>query len=164
MKSSNGNIFRVTDILCGEFTGHRWIPLKKASDAELWCFFDLRLNKRLSKQSQGWWFETPSCPLWRHCNEYGRYCMYSRLFTCLMVMDQIRVYRILLRILIISHQHATHLCNKQNIIFYITWTCWGRDIFTAISQTTFSKWAFQLRFHWNLFLRFELTIFQHWLR
>ena len=30
--------------------------------------FDLRLNKRLSKQSWGWWFETPSRPLWRHCN------------------------------------------------------------------------------------------------
>ena len=25
-------------------------------------FFDLRLNKRLSKQSWGWWFETPSFP------------------------------------------------------------------------------------------------------
>ena len=24
--------------LCGEFTGHRWIPLTKASDADLWCF------------------------------------------------------------------------------------------------------------------------------
>ena len=31
-------------------------------------FFDLGLNKRLSKQSWGWWFETPSGPLWRHCN------------------------------------------------------------------------------------------------
>ena len=37
--SSNGNIFRVTGPLCGEFAGHRWIPLTKASDAELWCFF-----------------------------------------------------------------------------------------------------------------------------
>ena len=26
------------------------------------------LNKRLSKQSWGWWFETLSSPLWRHCN------------------------------------------------------------------------------------------------
>ena len=34
-------------------------------------FFDLRLNKQLSKQSWGWWFETPSRPLWRHCNAYG---------------------------------------------------------------------------------------------
>ena len=34
----SGNIFRITGPLCGEFTGHRWIPLTKASDAELWCF------------------------------------------------------------------------------------------------------------------------------
>ena len=26
-------------------------------------------NKRLNKQSWGWWFETPSCSLWRHRNE-----------------------------------------------------------------------------------------------
>ena len=32
------NILRVTGPLCGEFTGHRWIPLTKTSDAELWCF------------------------------------------------------------------------------------------------------------------------------
>ena len=44
MTSSNGNIFRVTGPLCGEFTSHWWIPLTKASDAELWCFFDLRLE------------------------------------------------------------------------------------------------------------------------
>ena len=37
MTSSNGNIFRVTGPLCGEFTGPRWIPLTKASDAEPWC-------------------------------------------------------------------------------------------------------------------------------
>ena len=38
MTSSNGNIFRVTGHLCGEFTGPRWISHTKASDAELWCF------------------------------------------------------------------------------------------------------------------------------
>ena len=37
MTSSNGNLFRVTGHLCGEFTGHRWILCTKASDAELWC-------------------------------------------------------------------------------------------------------------------------------
>ena len=39
--SSNGTIFRVTGPLCGG------IPHTKDSDAELWCFFYLRLNKRL---------------------------------------------------------------------------------------------------------------------
>ena len=37
MTSSNGSIFRVTGPLCGEFRSHRWIPLTKASDVELWC-------------------------------------------------------------------------------------------------------------------------------
>ena len=47
----------------------RWILHTNASDAELSYFFDLRLNKRLSKQSWGWWFETTASSLWRHCND-----------------------------------------------------------------------------------------------
>ena len=38
MTPSNGNIFRVTGPLCGEFTGPRGIPCTKGSDAELWYF------------------------------------------------------------------------------------------------------------------------------
>ena len=38
MTSSNGNIFRVTGPLWGEFTCQRWVPHTTASDAELWCF------------------------------------------------------------------------------------------------------------------------------
>ena len=63
MTSSAENIFRVTGHLCGEFTGPRWISRTKASYGELW-----RLNKRLSNQPWGWWYDTLSCPLWRHCN------------------------------------------------------------------------------------------------
>ena len=47
----------------GEFPAQR--PVTRSFDV----FFDLRLNKRLSKQSWGWWFETLSHPLWRHRNE-----------------------------------------------------------------------------------------------
>ena len=46
----------------GEFPSQS--PVTRSLDV----FFDLRLNKRLSKQSRGWWFETPSRLLWRHCN------------------------------------------------------------------------------------------------
>ena len=35
-------------------------------------YFDLRLNKRLCKQSWGWWLETLLCPLWRHSNEQSQ--------------------------------------------------------------------------------------------
>ena len=74
------------------------------------------------------------------------------------------------------------------VVVYIQWSCtgafgdcaskisrwfthWGRDNMDAISQTTFSSaflWMkmlkFLLRFLWNLFLRVQLTIFQHWFR
>ena len=73
--SSKGNIFRVTGHLCGEFTGHRWTPRPKASDLvtqsfDVDVFFDLSQNKRLCKHWWGWWFETPSRPLWCHYNVY----------------------------------------------------------------------------------------------
>ena len=81
MTSLNGNIFCGTGPLCGEFTGHWWFPLTKASDADLWCFFYLRPNKRLSKQSWGWWFETPARSLWRHCiNVKSNECVSWRLW------------------------------------------------------------------------------------
>ena len=79
MTSSNGNIFRVTGHLCGEFTGPGEFPTQRPVTRSFDVFFDLRLNKRLSKQSWGWWFETPSWSLWRQCNaipkvlrHYGR--------------------------------------------------------------------------------------------
>ena len=47
----------------------RWqFPAQRPVTRSFDVFFDLRLNKRLSKQPWGWWFETPSHPWWRHCN------------------------------------------------------------------------------------------------
>ena len=70
MTSSNGNIFRVTGPLCGEFTGPGEFPAQRPVTRSFDVYFDLRPNKRLSKQSWGWWFEKPSCSLWRHRNAY----------------------------------------------------------------------------------------------
>ena len=69
MTSSNGNIFRVTGPLCGEFTGPGEFPTQRPVTWSFDVFFDLRLNTRLSKQPWGWWFETPSWSLWRQCND-----------------------------------------------------------------------------------------------
>ena len=64
---------------------------------------------------------------------------------------------------------ATAMCSTIFSIHYLTH--WGRDKMHAITQATFSdafSWIqiheFRLRYHWSLFLRFELTIFQHWFR
>ena len=48
--------------VAGEF------PAKRLVTGSFDIFFDLCLNKLLSKQSLGWWFETPSRSLWCHCN------------------------------------------------------------------------------------------------
>ena len=66
MTSSNGKIFRVTGPLCGEFTGHRGIPLTKASDVELWCFLWSVpwINGWVNNREAG----DLRCSLWRHCN------------------------------------------------------------------------------------------------
>ena len=91
MTSSNGNIFRVTSPLCGEFTGPGEFPKQKPVTRSFDVFFDLRLNKRFSKQSWGWWFETLSWSLWRHCNvqrspSTPRHSPHSRLRFCRLIM------------------------------------------------------------------------------
>ena len=53
MTSSNGNSFRVTGPLCGEFTGPRWIALAKASDAELWCWYAPWINCWVNNREAG---------------------------------------------------------------------------------------------------------------
>ena len=50
-------------LVTGEFPSQR--PVTLSFDV----FFDLRPNKRFSKQSWGWWFETPSRSLWHYCND-----------------------------------------------------------------------------------------------
>ena len=53
----------------GEFPMQR--PVTRSFDV----YFDLRLNKRLSKQSWGWWLETLSCSLWRQSNVGVPWCL-----------------------------------------------------------------------------------------
>ena len=43
-------------------------PARRPVTRSFNVFFYLRPNKRLSKQWWGWWFETPSRPIWCHCN------------------------------------------------------------------------------------------------
>ena len=91
MTSSNGNIFRVTGLLCGEFTGPGEFPTQRPVTRSFDVFFDLHLNKRLSKQPWGWWLGTLSWSLWRHRNALragsGSWCEYRR--SCLVPAPQI---------------------------------------------------------------------------
>ena len=62
-------------------------------------------------------------------------------------------------------------CSSRCYIRTASLTHWGRDKIATISQTTLSNafsWMkmveFRLKFHWSLFIRVQLTIFQHWFR
>ena len=68
MTSSNGNIFALLAICAGNSPEAGEFPAQRPVARSFDVFFDLCLNKRLRKQSWGWWFETLSRPLWRHCN------------------------------------------------------------------------------------------------
>ena len=61
----------------GEFPAQR--PVTRSFDV----FFALRLNKRLSKQSWGLWFETLSWSLWRHCNGHRWFKTKAKSIQCL---------------------------------------------------------------------------------
>ena len=107
MTSSNGNIFRVTGHLNGEFPAQR--PVTRSFDV----FFDLRPNKQLSKQWWGWWFETPSWSLWRHRNVQRRdnpcVCM-CLLCVCFHVFTRVK------------HRPVEDcIFSCSNLLFYWTW-------------------------------------------
>ena len=53
------------------------VPAQRPVRRNFDVFFDLRQSKRVSKQWWGWWFETPSCPLWRHCNDVPLHLNYD---------------------------------------------------------------------------------------
>ena len=55
-------------------------PHKGQWRGALMFFFYLRLNKRLSKQPWGWWFETPSWSLWRQCNDTSYFLIWDKLW------------------------------------------------------------------------------------
>ena len=69
MTSSNRNISASLAICAGNSPVTGEFPAQRPVMRSFEVFFDLWLNRRLSKQSWGWWFETPSPPLWRQCND-----------------------------------------------------------------------------------------------
>ena len=65
----------------GEFPTQR--PVTRSFDV----FFDLCLNKRLSKQLRSWWFETPSRLLWHNCDGIWMESFNDHVYQRKMVLD-----------------------------------------------------------------------------
>ena len=70
MTSSNGSFSVLLTICAGNSPVTGEFPTQRPVTRSFAVFIDLRLNKWLSKQWRGWWFETPPCPFWCHCNAH----------------------------------------------------------------------------------------------
>ena len=131
----------------GEFTAQR--PVTQNFDV----FFDPWLNKRLSKQLRGWWFETPSRSLWRHSKMLPTNCLrlfqllMSEMFvyavTCLLfAMAQVSCgYHDVLKILFAAHimSPTSHVSFITNIWLTRTWI-WKQ--YWVLSLLSFCVWHF----------------------
>ena len=153
MTSSYGNIFRETAICAGNSPGTRSFDV----------FFDLRLYKRLSKQSWGWWFETLSSPLCRHPNGLNIFDM----------LPQRAVF------LFASTFSRGFVSGDWQITKYNTWVIWYRlnavtratDIYKSLDNTTpfrqlYTLFAERFVFKWFDIARLKISfrlLHMHWL-
>ena len=163
MTSSNGNIFRVTGHLCGEFIGPLWIPRTKASDAERLMF------SLICVWINGWLNNREAGDLRRYRAHYDVIVMegsFSMMTPC-----HGKAFRITGPLGGNPPERVSDVKLWHCFFVSLLLTHWGRDKMAAISQTTFSNtfswlkmYEFRLRFHWSLLLRVQLTIFHHWFR
>ena len=132
MTSSNGNIFRVTGPLCGEFTGHRWIPHTKASDAELWCFL------RSAPWINCWANNRGAGDLRRHRVHYDVIIMVSKMYE----------YFTMQNVAIFLPNDKTPV--KAHKLPELAWWYWRQQI----SSIFWYQWLGQKNYHyWSIFDR-----------
>ena len=121
MTSSNGNMFRVTGFD---------------------VFFDLRLNKRLSKQWWGWWFETPSRSLWRHHNDY-----FGMMYPCPDLRQNLSVKRWYFPVFPVIFRNLGFDFTPIGVCFIAVWSKTMRSFFCSCGHD--SRWyssATQLKY------------------
>ena len=111
-----------------EFTGHRWIPAQRPVTRSCDVFFDLRMNKRLSKQSWGWWFETPSPSLWRHCNGKS------------MFVSAIRIVTHCNRDKMATISQTTFSTAFSSMKLFVFWLKFDRSLFLSVQLTINQHW------------------------
>ena len=120
MTSSNG-FFAFLALCVGNSTVTGEFPSKGQWHGAVMFSLICALNKRLSKQSWGWLFETPSCSLWRHCN--GVFLMQKEIWL---------LYSYLLYSWFNENRRNStadtlelrHLCIKPSMYLFAWWCCY----------------------------------------
>ena len=107
--------------------------LEKSKPESFDVFFDMQMNKRLSKQSRRRWFETPSCPLWRHYDVNG---------------------------LSLTSDIEVHMIHISRVI--ITYTFESLSSLTQITQSTVYNWVEKKISKTNTKMREPIELTNHW--
>ena len=71
MMTSSNRHFSALLAFCENLPVTSAFPSQRSVTRGIDIFFDLHLNKRLSKTPRRRWFETPSRSLWRNCNNFS---------------------------------------------------------------------------------------------
>ena len=131
-------------------------PSQRPATRSLVVFFDLRLNKWLSNQSWGWWYETQSRSLWRHCNGAAHtgkaplFCLNNWYISAVSDIWQKYVYSVT-RFL---HWHSISVHNTMLSMPSGEWCCW--NYFVEL-DTIFAEWKVRIK---NLNCLQNLQLFQ----
>ena len=102
-----------------------------------WRFFDLRLNKRLSKQPRSRWFETPLPSLCRHCNAILQILWREAIFVkndLLWIFDKYIHY-------VCLYTHVRHVCNC-GVVEKVSQSVWLISNILRIKNTGFTTEKF----------------------
>ena len=110
-------------------------------------FFDLDLNKRLSKQSWGWWLEAPSSSIWRYCNGLNLIHVYKR------APEEIFLSCIAVGLIIL-----THLWHLNIEIIYLLCRCRKMKIFIILFHISRES---SLTYCWNTFEHDDVIKWKH---
>ena len=98
----------------GEFPSQR--PVTRSFDV----FFDLCLNKHVSKQSWGWWSETLSSSLWRQCN------VHLITYVFLEVLIGVEFFMCQWHLSSLQWHHIEHNGISNHWHFHSLFNCWFR--------------------------------------
>ena len=141
--SSNGNIFHITGLCQGNLLVTSGSPSQRPVTRNFDVFFDLHLNKQLSKQSRHWRVKMPSCSLWCHCNANKHQAIIHQTadpitFKCMIILNVCLMFQLLNKNKKLSKKNGCWwtqclsiwgmvISSKQYGLRLVLWVVWLRD-------------------------------------
>ena len=135
------------------------IPTQRPVTRSFNVYFDLRPNKRLSKQWWGWWFETQSCPLWCHRNVwYDTHKPWVHVYTTRKLSPRDYLNRM------IGTQKQSMIHKSSSVDYYTVKSCAVNSLSFKIPQTISNHHVHMMSIYrqHTIFLRYACCAWTFW--